>query len=109
MADLVIVELCTLIDDSSLDSKIREDLDSLNGDTWNYNDTFGCQFMVIAAIQNGVASLWQGDWEHNGKFFNALDDAGRIILSKEEFDDNISKGCMKPCGETIKVGSHYEC
>jgi hypothetical protein len=111
MADLVIVELCTLIDDSSLDSKIREDLDVINEDTWTYNDAFNVQYMMIAAIKDGVASLWQGDWSKNGKLFNALEDAGRVVLSEEEFDVHISNGCMRPCGrelQTIKV-SGYEC
>lgn len=111
MADLVIVDLCTLVDDSSVDSKVRSDLDHLIQDTWAYNDVFKVQYMIIAAIKDGVASLWQGDWEKNGQLFNALEDAGRVILSEEDFDVHISNGCMRPCGrelQTIKVNG-YEC
>lgn len=111
MADLVIINLCDLADDSSIDSKVRSDLDHLIQDTWQYNDTFRCQYMNIAAIKNGVASLWQGDWEKNGQLFNAIEDAGRVVLSEEDFDTHISKGCMRPCGrelQTIKV-SGYDC
>lgn len=107
----MIVNLCDLADDESLDAKIREELDQMIQDTWTYNDVFKVQYMNIAAIKNGVASLWQGDWEKNGKLFNALEDAGRLILSEEEFDVHISNGCMRPCGrelQTIKV-SGYEC